>query len=192
MVGVYSDLHNLMIPPHFLENRGDTILLGDVGSSSERILIFGAKRHLYLFHRADGILADGTFQVVPNLWKQQYTIHLNISEFNLPVVYALISGKTKNMYFTLLRKVKDMIGDDVHCPWIFDFEMSMMSAHKEIFSHSSSLGCFFNLTKAIHRKVDSMGFRQKYLEYASLRQCHSPRWLSFLLKWSSKALTLFG
>ena len=126
VVGVYSDLDSLVMPPHLLENRGGTILLGDIGSSSERILIFGARRHLHLFHRADSILADGTFQVVTKLWKQQYTLHLNVSGFNLPVIYALLPGKTKNMYLTLLRKVKDMIGDDVHCPWIFDFELSMI------------------------------------------------------------------
>ena len=114
-------------------------------------------------------LPMATFQVVPKLWKQQYTFHLNFSGFNLPVIYALLPGKTKNMYLTLLRKVKDMIGDDVHCPWIFDFELSMINAHKEIFNHTSSLGCFFHLTKAVHRKVDSMGFRQKYMEDATFR-----------------------
>lgn len=96
--GVYTDLQNLHIPLHLLQNRGESLLLGDSGPGSDRILMFGARRHASLFLRGTTVLADGTFQIVPRLWAQQYTFHLAIDGFHVPVFYFLVPGKTKAMY----------------------------------------------------------------------------------------------
>ena len=46
----------------------------------------------------------------------------------------------------------------------------MISAHRELMPDGVSAGCFFHFSKAVHRKIDSMGWRQKYTEDAAFRR----------------------
>ena len=160
--GVYTNLQDLVLPEPLLQSRGETILLADSGPSDHRIVVFGVRRHLPLLHEATSIVADGTFQVVPSLWKQQYTLHCVFRGYNVPVLYFLLPGKSKAIYAWMLRMLQDLAGSEFHCPWLTDFEASMIGAHREVLPGSSSRGCFFHLTQAIHRKVDSMGYRERY------------------------------
>ena len=74
--GVYTSLQELVLPNKMLENRGVSILIGDTGPDEECILCFGVERHFQLLEETSVVLGDGTFQVTPNLWKQQYSLQV--------------------------------------------------------------------------------------------------------------------
>ena len=105
--GNYTSLETLLFPERMLQNRGESVLLFDTGSGSDRILAFGVMRHVRLMERSDIVLGDGTFQVAPQLWKQQYTLHVNVQGFCFLVVYFLLPGKSKPLYQKLLRIIQD-------------------------------------------------------------------------------------
>ena len=50
-VGVCATLQKLAIPLHLLEIRGESPLVCDSGRGAERLLMFGARRHVPLFLR---------------------------------------------------------------------------------------------------------------------------------------------
>ena len=69
--GVCMDLQNLHFPLHLLQNRGDlscSVILDVVLTEFSC-----SRRHVSLFLQGTTVLADGTFQIVPRLWAQQYT-----------------------------------------------------------------------------------------------------------------------
>ena len=94
--GNYSSLETLVLPRAMLDNRGESILLHDSGIGPDRILALGVSRHVRMLERSSIILGDGTFQVAPSLWKQQYTLHANVEGFCFPVIFFLLPGKKKN------------------------------------------------------------------------------------------------
>ena len=125
--GVYTSLEALVLPPRMLQNSGETILFRDTGAHQDRMLVFGLPRHLQMFEHASCILGDGTFQVTPSLWKQQYSLHAYVRVFSTPVLYFLVPGKTKVLYKELLRINKELAPCVIEKPWLFDFE-SMVHA----------------------------------------------------------------
>ena len=104
--GVYTSQQELVLPSKMLENRGVSILIGDTGPHEERILCFGVERHFQLLEETSVLLGDGTFQVTPNLWTQQYSLHVVLQGFTIPVLFFVIPGKTKALYTRLLRIVR--------------------------------------------------------------------------------------
>lgn len=70
-----TSLADSVIPDN-LKNIGDDVkfLLYDSGPGSNRILIFSAKRNLELLRCVDVLLMDGTFDIVPPLFSQLYTV----------------------------------------------------------------------------------------------------------------------
>ena len=168
--GIYTSLQDLVLPGKLLENRSESILLGDTGPHDERILCFGVERHFRLLEETSVVLGDGTFQVVPVLWKQQYSLQVVLNGFTIPALFFVVPGKTKALYNRLFRIVLDLVPGVVSKTWVFDFEASMVSAHRELMVDGVSAGCFFHLSNAVHRKIDSMGWRRKYAEDASFRR----------------------
>lgn len=69
-----TSLMDLIIPDD-LQNIGDVrFLLYDSGPGEGRILIFSTDRNLQLLKRADVLSMDGTFDIVPPLFTQLYTM----------------------------------------------------------------------------------------------------------------------
>ena len=71
------------------------------------------------------------------------------------------------MYTTLLCMVTDIVPDVGVKNWLFDFEASMIHVHQDVLLHSAALGCFF--IQAVHRKMDSLGWRQHHLDDSDFR-----------------------
>ena len=149
--GNYSSLDNLVLPRC---NVGQpwSVNPSDTGVGPDRILALGVLRHVQMLENSSVILGDGTFQVTPSLWKQQYTLHANVQGFCFPVIFLLLPGKTKTIYRQVLRILQDIVPDVAHKVWIFDYEASMLNAHKESMPEATSAGCFFHLSKAVQRK----------------------------------------
>lgn len=55
--------------------KGEDFLLFDNANENDRMLIFGTKENLRILKECTDLFCDGTFDVVPNLFSQLYTIH---------------------------------------------------------------------------------------------------------------------
>ena len=53
--------------------------------------------------------------------------------------------KTKVMYKNVLGIIQQLVGADLHNPWVFDMETSMVHEHRAVMSESTAVGCFFSL-----------------------------------------------
>lgn len=74
------DVSELILPEEYCKTiKGKKILLYDSskenGEDDSRFLIFGTKENLKFLAQCDHVYMDGTFSVVPVIFKQLYTIH---------------------------------------------------------------------------------------------------------------------
>ena len=68
----------------------------------------------------------------------------------------------------MLNTIQDLSGQDL-LTWLVDSEASMINVLSEVLPSSAPMGCFLLFCKAIHRKVDSMGFREKEPQHLEFR-----------------------
>lgn len=92
------DLNDLILPEEFIKFNGEKFLLHDSGQGEERFLIFCLEQNMQFLKRSDVILMDGTFDIVPPLFVQLYTIQGRINGWYVPLVYILTSSKDAKMY----------------------------------------------------------------------------------------------
>lgn len=69
-----TNLTDLQLSDEHTKYNEEQFLLYDSGPGDDRILIFTTQRNQQLLKTADVWLMDGTFDVVPTLFKQLYTI----------------------------------------------------------------------------------------------------------------------
>ena len=111
-VANYSSLENLAIPPHLLRRRdGAEFLLYDSGAGPDRILLLGTQANVEMLQSAAVWAADGTFKVCPKLWAQLYTVRALVGGYCLPCVYALIPGKSQEVYTTMWEQIRVLAGE---------------------------------------------------------------------------------
>jgi len=85
---------SFVIDPLYIKtNRDRTFLQFDSGPIDQRMLIFSTKKQLKMLKNGNHIYLDGTFDVVPELYFQLYTIHVVYLNHILPAVYVLLPGK---------------------------------------------------------------------------------------------------
>lgn len=58
----------------FTEKK-EKFLLFDSGPAEDRLVIFATRKNLSFLSQCDSMYMDGTFSIVPSLFKQLYTIH---------------------------------------------------------------------------------------------------------------------
>ena len=91
-------LSELTIPPQYQNTaKGDKFLLYD-SKDDDRVLIFGTKKNLELLSNSTTWMMDGTFQTVPALFYQLYTIHGEIRDAYFPLVFGLLPKKSEAIY----------------------------------------------------------------------------------------------
>ncbi|KAG8237707.1 hypothetical protein J437_LFUL017661 [Ladona fulva] len=69
--------------------------------------IFASEENLRYLFSSTTWYADGTFQVVPILFYQLFTVHGSVAGTVLPMVYALMQSKTEEDYRYVLHNLKD-------------------------------------------------------------------------------------
>lgn len=74
-----NSLNDLVIPEDLQQINNELFLLHDSGPGPQRILIFSTKRNLEYLRRAEVVSMDGTFEIVPPLFEQLYTMQGDIS-----------------------------------------------------------------------------------------------------------------
>lgn len=89
----------------------EQFLLADDGDADQHIIIFATDQ---ILHRltASTIYMDGTFKACPKLLYQLFSIHIFIEGVQFPALYALLPGKSRDVYsrffMLLLTKLQDL------------------------------------------------------------------------------------
>jgi len=157
------NIKDLIIPETYkLTNKNETFLAYDSGSSESRILIFTTQYNLNVLQETDDWFGDGTFKSVPSIFSQLYTIHCYTRSLVIPLVYILMTNRTKEAYAEVLRQLL-ILKPDLNPKSIkIDFEQSFISAFKQIFPNADISGYFFHFGQCVWRKVQSTGLQKKY------------------------------
>jgi len=128
------------------------------------------------------IFSDGTFSIVPNLFKQLYTIHGKVYQSVVPLVYVLMPEKSQEAYRKVFNVLKELIPNFAPQTVMTDFEKGSINAYNEVFPSIQTSSCFFPLSQSVWRKHQSLPtVRAKYsqdLEYA--RYCRMIPALAFV------------
>jgi hypothetical protein len=70
-----DSLENIFLPPQYLLTSNGTQFCRDVRVNADRILLFVTDENLRKLSEANYWIMDGTFQTVPRIFLQLYTIH---------------------------------------------------------------------------------------------------------------------
>lgn len=102
------------------------------------------------------LLADGTFEFVPKIFKQMFTIHRLIGKKAFPVCFILSVNRKQEMYEEVFKYLRDKFHLQPKS-LTTDFELASRNAFKKVFPDILLKGCHFHFTQSLIKKV-------KYLE----------------------------
>ena len=126
-------------------------------------------------------MCDGTFKMVLQLFYQLFTIHAIKSEYLFACVYVLLTYKTMEAYkkaFSILKQKRPDLQPNTITT---DFEKPVMDAFKYVFTNVELQECFFHLSQAIWRKIQSIGLTNSYVTDTNSRlYCKFVAALAFL------------
>ena len=83
-----------------------SFLLADVVLEGNRMLLFVSDFFLSLLCEGLLVFADGTFQTMPCIFTQLFTVNFKYHSKLLPVVYALVRRKTQSVYERILQEIQ--------------------------------------------------------------------------------------
>ena len=139
-----------------------------------RVLVFATRKNIELLCDSSVWFIDGTFKTAPNIFTQIFTIiglrgrtgHPD-EVVAVPLVYALLTGKTQAAYKEVLEVVRDAVArfNVTRCTptkIMSDFEIAIINACREVFPAVPISGCYFHLGQIIYRRVQSAGLQEKY------------------------------
>ncbi|CAF1585084.1 unnamed protein product [Didymodactylos carnosus] len=142
----------------------------DITDGTERILLFTTSENLKWLQEAKFWIMDGTFKTVPTLFRQLYSIHApaggNVNFRIIPLVYALLSKKTEELYQRLFQELNELADEnelELKPDFVLtDFEKGSISAVKSEFPSAQSKGCHFHLGQSVYRQIQDAGLTKKY------------------------------
>ena len=175
-----ENTEELILPDQFKtvqigDQPPESFLIYDSSEDQEyggkRMLVFSSKWGLDHLARQDHWAADGTFDVVPPLFQQLYTIHGIVLGQNMPLVYVLMCEKSEAAYTHMLRVVREKVAEEhPGCAFrgtvMMDAERAAMNAFKEVFPMKRTQICFFHHSQSVWRKTQSLGLAGRYNEDA--------------------------
>ena len=134
------------IPEGFL--RGD----------NRRHLLFATDAQLSTLSRAKNWYVDGTFKLCKAPFTQLLTVNAFVRSGDhakqVPLVFALMSGKKKKDYRAVIREIiKNIPGQPSVKKVTVDFERAIWSAFQKVLPEVRIMGCAFHWTQALWRKV---------------------------------------
>lgn len=160
---------------------GETFLIYDSYSDEDynlscgRILVFSTLQNLTKLFKSEVWYVDGTFQTVPSIFFQLFTIMGSVLQIRkgverkiaLPLVYSLLESKTEEAYakvFDVTLSYATTAGISVVYPTklMSDFELAIINAIKIYFDADAISLCLFHLCQIIYRRIQAEGLQQRY------------------------------
>ncbi|CAF1143427.1 unnamed protein product [Rotaria sp. Silwood1] len=118
-----ANRNSLVIDPLFTEtNRNRTFLQFDSGAIDQRLLIFSTKKKFKILENTNYIYLDETFNVIPELYFQLYSIHVAYLDHILPAAYVLLPGQRQRLYKTMLQEIINLVPNFDPLNVMVDFE----------------------------------------------------------------------
>ena len=183
-----NTLNDIDIPNQYQMTLAGQNFCRDIIVDNERLL-FTSDNNIRYLNRAQFWIMDGTFKTVPNIFIQLYTIHAPVGVGQdkqiLPLLYALMSSKSEELYRRLFRELNDLAFDlnlDLRPEFVLtDFELASMNAIRYEFPGVQNKGCLFHLAQSTFRKIQQSQLAARYGNDAnfSLMMRHLPA-LAFL------------
>ncbi|XP_043267660.1 uncharacterized protein [Venturia canescens] len=154
---------DFILPQYFCETEKKAdFLLYDKGAVENRMLIFGTQENLQLLASAEHWYADGTFDSCPSIFAQLYTIHANIENRIVPLVYALLPGKSEVVYREMLDQLINIQADLSPSTVLIDMERAAVQAFLGTFPDVSIRFCNFHFNQSVYRKVMTYNLKSVY------------------------------
>ena len=91
--------------------------------------------------------------------EQLYTLHVVQYNTVVPVVYALLSNKTRDTYTKFIHALKILQPGLRPQQLICDFEQAALQAFSNEFPGIQTTGCFFHLSQSVWRRVQTEGLK---------------------------------
>lgn len=144
----------------------DTIEDDDM-DDAQRIIAFTTNANLRHLHAAAMWFVDGTFKTCPRLFSQLFTINADVMGEVFPLVFALLPGKTEEIYHILFQKLTSYASNELGIQLspryvMMDFELAVIKASARVFPDSRGKGCLFHFGQSVYRRVVAEGHKQLY------------------------------
>lgn len=137
---------------------------GNAEVKGEKSVIFATDQDLRRLALSKYWVADATFDTVPGIFRQLFTIHGSIGPEHtrtVPLVYVLMTCKMEELYRETLAQVSNFAAQsDIELePRVIltDFEKAILNAFEHEFPEAERVGCFFHFSKNLWKKVQTSG-----------------------------------
>jgi hypothetical protein len=161
-----SSLVELIIPDLYSKTKtGEDFLLFDSGSSVDRILIFSTRKNLQLLAQCRHWYCNGTFEVVPPLFEQLYTIHGVKHNNVIPSVFILMPNRRESTYERVFEAIKNLEPSLNPSSIMTDFERAAINAFTSSFPSSNQRVCFFHFSQCIWRRIQTQECYEIHQQY---------------------------
>ena len=140
----------------------------DITVGERRHLIFATDDQLKLLSKAKQWYADATFKIIRKPFTQLFSIHAFVKYDGqlkqVPLLFALMSGKRRRDYKKVLCEIRELIGEHALTveEVLIDFEGSVWRAIPDILPNVTIRGCAFHWGQAVWRKVQELGLQSSY------------------------------
>ncbi|XP_078504055.1 uncharacterized protein LOC144762686 [Lissotriton helveticus] len=161
---------DIVIPHELtLSFSNEPFLLYDNQNPLKRILIFSTPRNLYKLENTEIWMMDGTFKCTPHPFTQIYSIHAQINNNVVPLVYSLLPDKQSATYTEFLSVIKEKTSGKSPRKIILDFELTMMNVINKLYVDTQIQGCFFHFSQAYWRKLQKTSLVADYCSDSKLQ-----------------------
>lgn len=169
------------MPEEYKKIRTENFLIYDSFEDEDynldcgRILVFGTRENLLTLSKSETWFLDGTFQTVPTIFFQLFTIMGTVVQKSrgeerkiaLPLVYALLENKQEIAYSKVIEVTlafAEQSGIRMRQPSsiMTDFELAIINAIKIHFPDEIIKLCLFHLCQSVFRRIQAEGLQQRY------------------------------
>ena len=103
---------------------------GSVVIGSDRAFIFFSNELIPMLVDVSEICFDGTFFTVPMQFYQLWTIFIVVNQHVIPAIHCLLTGKSEQLYDTLLSKIREIVPQFQPQNSLSDWEQAARNAIK--------------------------------------------------------------
>ena len=145
-----------------------------LGQSARHIIMFTSLMLVFL-SKAKTWYMDATFKAVQKPFRQLLGIHVFLRNGKcikqVPLVFALMSRKSKRDYVAVLTVIKENLPHDFKVQGaMIDFEVAVWTAIREVFPTIHIFGCSFHWGQAVWRKIQDLGLAIHYRKNRMVRK----------------------